>query len=136
MLKKKLQAKVLAYCLASYPRKIDVSASHTMPPRHNNRCQLNSQAAVLQGDGILAVECVVLDENRAFLHYINLSADGEYFDCTLGPAWAGSDYRLVKLLREFPNNDADGRLLATKAAICRAALPHVPAWLYKPGDLI
>lgn len=124
------------YCDRTYPTKLTLRADHPFRPLFNHRCQLNADGAVRQGDAIAIVECVIIDDDRATLHYVNLGADMQVFDCTLGPLYAGADYRLVRLWREFPRNEPDAQLIARKAEIVRAALPWGVRNLYAPSEML
>lgn len=128
MLKDKMKRRIRDYCDKQYPVKLDIVQNDEHRPLFNNRCQWNADALVRQGKAVAIVECVVLWEDSATLHYVCLGADMRVFDPTLGPIYTGSDYRLISVIWDFPSNDPDARLTQVKKDITRAA--RVPAWLY------
>ena len=132
MLEKYLRKKIRDYCDKTYPVKLTVVQSDEHRPLFNNRCQWNADALVRQGKAIAIVECVMVYEKQATLHYINLAADLTMFDATLGPAYTGGDYRLIHVLRDFPSDDPDDRLREMKHKIAQAAVGQMH-WWYDSG---
>ena len=133
----KLRRKVSKYCDGKYPTKLDVRAYENARPLYNNNCHLNADACVRRGEAVASVECLVVTEGWAVLHYVSLASDMTCFDVTLGPLYLGSDYRLIEVIRDFPDNDPSERLESKKREICLAA--GVPSWMlkiYKPGDIM
>lgn len=115
--------RVRDWCDRAYPKKLDLQADHPFRPLYNNRCHMNAAATVRQGDAVAIVECVILSDESATVHYVNLGADLRVFDGTLGPLYAGADYRLIKVWRDFPTHDPGDQLTLRKREIVQAALP-------------
>lgn len=137
MLKDKMKRRIRDYCDKQYPAKLDIVQNDDHRPLFNNRCQWNADALVRQGKAVAIVECVVLWDDSATLHYVCLGPDMKVFDATLGPIYTGSDYRLISVIRDFPNNDPDEKLRNMKEQIAKAA--GVPAPLrkwYGSGNLL
>jgi len=134
---KKLRQKVRDYCENSYPKELEVYSNNSIAPAYNNSCHYNADACVRQGHAVAIVECVMIHDGRACLHYISLDSGLKCFDSTLGPLYSGADYRMIEVLRDFPNSDPGERLNSKKREICLKA--GVPKWLlsvYSTDDLL
>ncbi|MNJ10715.1 hypothetical protein D3C77_48770 [compost metagenome] len=125
MLTKYLKKKVRDYCDKAYPAKLVMVADDRFRPLFNNACHYNADALVRQGDAVAIIECLMIFEGNATLHYVSLRSDLKAFDATLGPLWAGEDYRLIEVLRSMPSDDPYERLRSMKKKIAKAA--GVPA---------
>lgn len=121
MLTKYLKKKVRDYCDKAYPVKLDVVQDDRFRPLFNHACHYNADAQVRQGDAIAIVECLIIDKESATLHYVCLRNDLKAFDATLGPLWAGAEYRLIEVLRSMPKDDPYERLIAMKRKIAKDA---------------
>lgn len=125
-----LKKKVRDYCDKKYPKKLDVIADERFRPLFNHACHYNADAAVRQGDAIAVVECLIISDDHATLHYVSLRSDLKVFDGTLGPLWAGADYRLIEVFRDIPGDPSD-RLVAVKRRLAKeAGLPSALLALY------
>lgn len=131
MLNRKARKMVRDYCDRTYPRKLEVVCRDQFRPLMNHRCHYNADAAVRQGDAVAIVECVMLDSREATLHYVSLLPDMTVFDGTLGPLYAGADYRLIQVIREFPDHNPDAQLTNAKRKLAKEALPK---WVYALTD--
>lgn len=134
MLEKYLRKRIRDYCDTAYPTRLNIVRNDEHRPLLNNRCQHNAGALVQQGKAVAIVECVMISNDEATLHYVNLAPDMTCFDATLGPAWVGGDYRLIEVLREFPGNDPDARLSLMKDKLAHLAGVSRPVrWWYDKG---
>lgn len=108
MIHSKLKKKVRDYLDGKYTRKIEPESPAGFHPKFNHACHLNSDHLQKTGESVAVVECLIIDDDSATLHYINLMEDGSYVDATLGAAWKNGDYRIVRIMREFdkdPNKE-------------------------------
>lgn len=101
MIQKKLKKKVRDYLAATYTRKIQPESPAGFHPKFNQACHFNSDHLQKTGEAIAVVECLIINNEAATLHYISLMANGSYVDATLGAQWSDSDYRMVRIMREF-----------------------------------
>jgi len=122
MLLKHLQKKIRCYCDLAYPKKLYVECSQSIDgPFFNHACHYNADAQVRQGKAVAIVECVMIHGNDVTLHYVNLDSRMAAYDVTLGPLYVGADYRMLEVLRNFPDDDPWRRLDAKKREILKAA---------------
>lgn len=121
MFRKRLKQKVRDWCDKTYTRKLAVTFNKDHAPSHNHRCHINADHMIKAGHAVAVAEVVMIDSDSCTLHYINLDANGDYFDCTLGYQWSGDDYRLIRLLNQFPAYPGD-HLCDEKRRICKEAL--------------
>ena len=113
----------------TYPKKIDVTASKKGISLMNNRCHYNAVNAVKTGLAVAVVECVMIGGDDCTAHYINLLENGEYVDFTLGWAWSGGDYRLVRYVHEDDYDSIDKKLGALKANLASGFICKRHEWL-------
>tara|TARA_R110000782_G_scaffold71597_1_gene143582 strand:- start:1410 stop:1829 length:420 start_codon:yes stop_codon:yes gene_type:complete len=79
-------------------KKIEVINVPDGMPLMNARCHFNSINQVKLGKAVAVVEAILVGDKKATAHYINMDSNGEYYDITLGWSWAGSDYRLIRII--------------------------------------
>ena len=101
MIQKKLRQKVRDYLDGKYTRKIEPESPAGFHPKFNNACHFNADHLQKTNESVAVVECLLINSDSATLHYISLMADGSYVDATLGAQWKDSDYRVVRIMREF-----------------------------------
>ncbi len=95
----------------------------------NNRCQHNAVNAVKTGRAVAVIECVMINEKDCTAHYINLLECGTIVDLTLGWAWSGGDYRLVRYVHESEYEVINDKLGDLKERLCDGFLLKRDDWL-------
>lgn len=86
---------------------------------YNHACHLNAVNRARDGSSCAVVEVVMMNDDKATAHYINMQSDGTYIDYTLGWHWSGADYRFVRYVpfTEWP--DITTQLEKLKAELCK-----------------
>jgi hypothetical protein len=86
---------------------------------YNHACHLNAVNKARDGSSCAVVEVVMINDDKATAHYINMQSDGAYVDYTLGWHWSGADYRFVRFVpfTEWPNITT--KLEKLKAELCK-----------------
>lgn len=83
-----------------YPLKLHITPNNEMA-LYNRKCFMNAIEAVNLGKATGVVECVLIcGENEPVLHYINMDADGNYIDYTLGRQFLSYDYHYIRSIKE------------------------------------
>lgn len=136
MFKERLAKQVRDWCDKEYPRKIEIYHNKALPALINNRCQMNAIDNVMRGHAVAVVECVMINNSDATLHYINLDDQGRYFDSTLGWEYSGKDYRMIRIMRDFDGDWSSNHLQNEKERICLSALGRLKYKLHDPMDLL
>jgi hypothetical protein len=101
-----------------YPTALNITAPDKDMVPMNNRCQYNAVNAVKTGRAVAVIECVMISEDSCTAHYINLLEDGSIVDLTLGWAWSGGDYRLVRYVHESEYECMGEKLGDLKERLC------------------
>lgn len=76
-------------------------------PLINQACHYNSTHEVKNGNAIAIAEVLVINGGIVTAHYICMDKNGDYYDPTLGWAWSGCEYRLVRLIASDSNELQD-----------------------------
>jgi len=124
-----LKKKVLAKASKTYPKKLDVTAPKKGISLMNHCCHYNAVNAVKTGVAVAVVECVMIESDRCYAHCINLLEDGSYVDLTLGWAWSGCDYRLVRFVHESEYKYISKKLGDLKANLASGFIYKRHEWL-------
>ena len=116
---RKIKRKVSLRAALDYKNKITIKPPASGLAMMNNRCHYNAVNAVKTGIAIAVVEVVIIGDDDCTAHYINLLQNGDHVDLTLGWAWGGCDYRLVRYVHENEYSKINEKLSALKSKLTR-----------------
>ena len=118
-----------------YPLKLRITPNNEMA-LYNRKCHLNAIEAVNIGKATGVVECVVIcDENEPILHYINIDAEGNYIDYTLGRQFLSFDYHYVRLIKETDYDNIWNIFRKAKFNLVSTVTPRFITKLLPTNDL-
>lgn len=134
MFKDKLKKKVRDEADRKYPKKLDMS-SVTGSGIYNHACHFNAVNRARAGDSSAVVECVVIDDGYATAHYINMQANGEYVDYTLGWHYSGCDYRFIRYVPFTEWGTIGDSLGNLKRELCKPVARWQKVFMLTDGEL-
>ena len=85
MIKNKLCKTIRDAADKKYTKRIDISFIDGVG-LYNHACHLNAVNRARDGSSCAVVEVVMMNDDKATAHYINMQSDGTYIDYTLGLA--------------------------------------------------